>query len=256
MTTPIYPDLAGKVAVITGGSAGIGAATARMLARNGARVAISARRREPVDAIVTELRELGAEAVGCCGDAGDGADMQRLAETAQAALGPVDIVMPFAGGFRSYTPLLDITEREWREVVDDNLTATYLTVQPFLPGMIARGRGTVVTMASNVARVADVPLTASYAASKGGVVAFTRHAAIELGPHGIRVNCVAPATVLSERIDEVMSAEVRERVTALSPLGRIGTPDDVAHAVMFLASEAAGWITGATLDVSGGRVML
>jgi 3-oxoacyl-[acyl-carrier protein] reductase len=111
-------------------------------------------------------------------------------------------------------------------------------------------------MASNSARLLDIPLTASYAASKAGVVQFTRHAAKELGPHGIRVNCIAPATTLSERVDTIMSEEIRARVTELSPLGRLGTPQDSALATLFLASESASWLTGVTLDVAGGRVML
>ncbi len=252
----IYPDLAGKVAVITGGSAGIGAATARLLAASGARIAVSARRPEPVEAIVEELRAGGADAIGCIGDAAEGADMERLHRTVEAELGPADVVIPFAGGFRSYTPLQDITEDEWRRVIDDNLTSTFLAVKPFLAGMIERRRGAVVTMASNVARHVDVPLTASYAAAKGGVVIFTRHAAKELGQHGIRVNCVAPGTTLSERVDAVMPDDIREKVTALSPLGRLGVPDDSAHATVFLASDVSSWITGVTLDVAGGRVML
>ena len=252
----IYPDLEGKVAVIAGGSAGIGAATARLLAANGARVAISARRDGPVEAMVEELRAAGADAVGCTGDASSSEDMERLRGAVEAALGPADIVIPFAGGFRSYTPLEDITEDEWRRVVDDNLTSTFLMVKPFLAGMIERRSGAIVTMASNSARNLDIPLTASYASAKGGVVVFTRHAAKELGPHGIRVNCVAPATVLSERVDTVMPDQTRELVTQLAPLGRIGVPEDAAHATAFLASDAAGWLTGITIDVAGGRVML
>jgi 3-oxoacyl-[acyl-carrier protein] reductase len=251
-----YPDLAGKVAVITGGSAGIGAATARLLAANGAKVAISARREGPVTAMVEELRTGGAEAVGCTGDAARGEDMERLQRTVEAELGPADLLFPFAGGFRSYTPIQDIGEEEWRKVIDENLTSTFLTVKPFLAGMIERGRGAIVTMASNSARTLDIPLTASYASSKGGVVVFTRHAAKELGPHGIRVNCIAPATTLSERVDAVMTDEVRRLATELVPLGRIGLPEDSANAAVFLASEAASWLTGITIDVAGGRVML
>jgi 3-oxoacyl-[acyl-carrier protein] reductase len=254
--TASYPDLEGKVVVITGGSAGIGAAAARLFVDNGAKVVISARRPGPVEALVDELRERGGEAVGCPGDAADPEDMERLARTTEEAFGRADVIMPFAGGFRSYTPLPDITVDEWRRVVDDNLTSTFLTVRPFLKGMIERRQGVIITMASNSARMIDVPLTASYASSKGGVVVFTRHAARELGAHGIRVNCLAPATVLSERIEAVMPDDVRARVTELSPLGRIGSPLDAANATLFLASDVSGWMTGVTMDVAGGRVML
>jgi 3-oxoacyl-[acyl-carrier protein] reductase len=111
-------------------------------------------------------------------------------------------------------------------------------------------------MASNVARTVDVPLTASYAAAKAGIVQFTRHVAREVGERGVRVNCVAPATTLSERVDSIMSDELRERITALSPLGRLGSVADSAHAAVFLASDVSGWMTGVTIDIAGGRVML
>ena len=241
--------------MITGGSAGIGAATARLLAANGVRLAVSARRETPLRALVEELQAGDAEAIAVPADASRSADMERLQRTVEAELGPADIVMPFAGGFRSYTPLQDITEDEWRRVVDDNLTATFLAVKAFLAGMLDRRRGAIVTMASNAARTLDIPLTASYASAKGGVVVFTRHAAKELGPHGIRVNCIAPATVLSERLESVMPDATRELATRLAPLGRIGVPGDAANAAVFLASDAASWLTGITIDVAGGRVM-
>jgi 3-oxoacyl-[acyl-carrier protein] reductase len=253
---PTYPDLDGKVAVVTGGSKGIGAATCRVLAANGVRVAVCARSTGAVEALVGELRAGGAQAIGCTGDAANLADMERLRDRVEDELGAVDILIPYAGGFSSYTPLHEIGEQEWRQVIDANLTSTFLTVKPFLAGMMERRRGVIVTMASNSARLLDIPLTASYAASKAGVVQFTRHAAKELGPHGIRVNCIAPATTLSERVDTIMSDELRARVTELSPLGRLGTPEDSALATLFLASESASWLTGVTLDVAGGRVML
>ena len=253
---PTYPDLDGKVAVVTGGSKGIGAATCRMLAANGVRVAVSARSSDAVDELVDELRAGGAQAIGCTADASNLRDVERLRAAVESELGPVDILIPFAGGFTSYTPLHEISEEEWRRVIDVNLTSTFLTIKPFLPAMMERRRGAIVTMASNSARLLDILLTASYAASKAGVVQFTRHAAKELGPHGIRVNCIAPATTLSERVDAIMSEELRERVMALSPLGRLGTPEDSALATLFLASDSASWLTGVTLDVAGGRVML
>jgi 3-oxoacyl-[acyl-carrier protein] reductase len=111
-------------------------------------------------------------------------------------------------------------------------------------------------MASNAARLLDVPLTASYAAAKAGVVQYTRHAAMELGPYGIRVNCIAPGTTLSERVDAIMSDEIRSRVMELSPLGRLGTPEDSALVTLFLVSASASWMTGVTIDVAGGRVMM
>jgi 3-oxoacyl-[acyl-carrier protein] reductase len=113
-----------------------------------------------------------------------------------------------------------------------------------------------VTMASNAARFLDIKLTASYAAAKAGVMMLSRHAALELGPQGVRVNCLAPATILTERVERVMDEERRASVAAMSPLGRLGEPDDPALAALFLASESARWMTGVTLDVAGGRIML
>jgi 3-oxoacyl-[acyl-carrier protein] reductase len=252
----VYPDLAGKVALVTGGSQGIGAETCRLLAANGVRVAVCARRPEPTRLLVEELRAGGAEATAVIADAGVADEISAATALAEAKLGPIDILIPFAGGFGSYTPVDEITEDEWRSVVDANLTSTFLTVQACLPGMLERRAGAIVTMASNAGRQIDVPLTASYAAAKAAIVQFTRHLAREVGDRGVRANCVAPATTLTERVDSIMSDELRERIVALSPLGRLGTPADSAHATVFLASEVSSFLTGVTLDVAGGRVML
>ena len=253
---PTYPDLAGRVALVTGGSKGIGAATARMLAANGVKVAVNARSAPDVDAIVEELRATGAEALGVSADASVLEDVQRIRDEVESELGPIDILLPFAGGFGAFTPIQEIGEAEWREVIDWNLTSTFLAVRAIVPGMIERHGGSIVTMASNGGRYLDKLLTASYVAAKAGILQFTRHVAKELGPHGIRVNSIAPATVTSERIERIMDDEGIRKVAEMSPLGRIGTPEDCAHAVLFLVSDSAGWVTGVTLDVAGGRIMM
>jgi 3-oxoacyl-[acyl-carrier protein] reductase len=253
---PTYPDLAGKVAVVTGGSSGIGAACCRLLAANRVRVAVNARSQGPIDALVDELVGAGGEAVGFAGDCTSAADLQALRAAVESKLGPADLVLAYAGGFESFTPITEITLAEWNSVLDGNLTSTFLTIKEFLPTMIERRSGSIVTMASSGGRLLDKHLTASYAASKAGVVQFTRHIALELGRYGIRANVLAPATVMSERIERIMDDEAVETTAAMSPLGRIGTPEDCALATLFLVSESAGWLTGVTLDVSGGRVML
>jgi 3-oxoacyl-[acyl-carrier protein] reductase len=251
--TPRFPDLAGKVALVTGGSRGIGAATVRALAANDVRVAVNGRGQEAIDALVGEV----PGAVGISADASRWSEIERMRERVEAELGPVDILAPFAGGFGAYTPVQDITEDEWHTVLDQNLTATFLAIKAFLPGMVDRGRGTIVTMASNAARHLDATLTASYAAAKAGIVQLTRHVAREAGPHGIRVNCVAPGTTTTERIERILTDEGRAEIAAKSPLGRLGRPEECAYATLFLASDtAAGYLTGTTLDISGGRIML
>jgi 3-oxoacyl-[acyl-carrier protein] reductase len=122
--------------------------------------------------------------------------------------------------------------------------------------MIERRGGSIITMASNAARFLDSTLTSSYAAAKAGIVMFTRHVAREVGPQGVRVNCIAPATTLSERIERILTEEQRAALSAKSPLGRLGVPEDSAMATLFLASDSAGWLTGVTIDVAGGRVMM
>jgi 3-oxoacyl-[acyl-carrier protein] reductase len=250
--TPIFPDLAGKVALVTGGSKGIGAATVRALAANDVRVAVNGREQDAIDELAAEVGGFGISA-----DASQWSEIERMRKEVEAELGPVDILAPFSGGFSAYTPVQDISEDEWHAVIDNNLTATFLAIKSFLPGMIERGSGTIVTMASNAGRHLDATLTASYAASKAGIIQLTRHVAREVGSHGIRVNCVAPGTTETDRIMRILTDEGRAEIAAKSPLGRLGRPEECAHATLFLASEAAaGYLTGTTLDISGGRIML
>src|SRR5579864_9017998 len=252
---PTYPDLAGKVAVVTGGSKGIGAATCRVLAANGVRVAVVARDQPGIDRMVESLIAAGGEAIGVSAEATDYAAIDALRDRVERELGTTDILMAFAGGFAKITPVAEISEEDWRYVIDSNLTSTFFACKAFLPGMMQRGKGAIVTMASNAARNIDVLLTASYAAAKAGIVQFTRHVAKEVGPSGVRINCIAPATTLTERVSAMMTADRLHHMSELSALKRIGMPDDSAMAALFLASDAASWLTGITIDVAGGRVM-
>lgn len=254
---PQYPDLAGKVALVTGGSKGIGAATVRALAANHVRVAVNGRDVSAIEALVRELRDSGGEAIGAPADVCRADQLEGVRERVEAELGPVDVLIAFAGGFGSFTAVHEISEQEWRQVIDSNLTSTFLTIRAFLPGMIERRAGVIVTMASNAARHLDATLTASYAAAKAGIVQLTRHVALEVGRYGIRVNCVAPGTTITERVQRNLSEEGQAALAAKSPLGRLGRPEEPAMATLFLASEAAsGFVTGVTFDVSGGRIML
>jgi 3-oxoacyl-[acyl-carrier protein] reductase len=254
---PTYPDLAGKVAVVTGGSKGIGAATAILLGHNRARVAVCGRDPETIERVTSETREGGADqAVGLEADLTIPDEVARLRADIEAQLGPAEVLFAFAGGFGARTPLLETELEEWNHIVESNLTSTFLTLREFAPGMVERGAGSIVTMASNAARFLDIQLTASYAAAKAGIAMLSRHAALELGPHGVRVNILAPATILSERVRTNMDEERLADIAAMSPLGTIGVPEDPALAALFLASDSARWMTGVTLDVAGGRIMM
>jgi 3-oxoacyl-[acyl-carrier protein] reductase len=254
---PTYPDLAGKVAVVTGGSKGIGAATSVLLGHNAARVAVCGRDPETIESVTAQTREAGAaDAVGFASDLTTPDGAARLRAEVEERLGPADVLLAFAGGFGARTPLLETELREWNHVVESNLTTTFLTLREFAPGMAERGAGSIVTMASNAARFLDIKLTASYAAAKAGIAMLSRHAALELGPHGVRVNVLAPATILTERVKGVLDEERRAGIAAMSPLGTIGAPEDPALAALFLASDSARWMTGVTIDVAGGRIMM
>ena len=244
------------MALVTGGSRGIGAETCVALAESGARIAVNGRDKTAIDAVVARCRALGVEAIGVPADVTSRAGLVGLRDAVQELLGPVELLAPFAGGFSSFSSITDITDDEWDEVIEWNLTSTFRAVQVFLPAMLDAGRGSIVTMASNGARLLDKPLTASYVAAKAGVVQFTRHVAREVGPKGVRLNCVAPATTTSERIERIMDEEAQARTAALAPLDRLGLPSDTAQATAFLLSDAASWLTGVTMDIAGGRVML
>ena len=166
---PIYPDLAGKVAVVTGGSGGIGAATCRLLAANGARVAVNGRDPARIQTVVDTIREGGGEAVGVAGDCTNPAAIDRLRQQVEQAFGPAEILAAFVGGGQARPgPVADVTEDDWRSTVDSTLTATFLTLKSFLPGMVQRGRGAIVTMASSAARLPGLGAPAPYVAAKAG----------------------------------------------------------------------------------------
>jgi NAD(P)-dependent dehydrogenase (short-subunit alcohol dehydrogenase family) len=250
-----YPDLAGRVAVVTGGSRGIGAETARALATNGVRVAVIGRDERALAGVAAGITAAGGRALPIRADVTVESDVATAAATIADRLGAVDILAPFAGGNGMPVPTAEETVAHWREVVESDLTSMFACVRAFLPGMIERRRGSIVTMASAAARQA-AGSSAAYAAAKAGVVAFTRHLAAEAGPDGIRVNCVAPSATENERMRGWTTEDQRAQLAASFPLRRIGQPQDVAAATLFLASDASAWITGVTLDIAGGKIMV
>ena len=252
---PRYPDLAGQVAVVTGGSRGIGAATAQALAANGVAVAVVGRDHDALAGVVQAITARGGRGIGVAADCTREDDLRRLRDTVRGELGPADILAAFAGGNGMPVPTADETPAHWRSIIETDLTSAFLTVSVFLPGMIERRRGAVITMSSAAARQ-PARSAAAYAAAKAGVIAFTRHLAREVAPDGIRVNCLAPSAVLNDKMRAWVPPAQREELGASFPLGRLGQPEDVANAALFLASSASAWTTGVTLDIAGGKIMV
>jgi 3-oxoacyl-[acyl-carrier protein] reductase len=250
-----YPDLGGRVALVTGGSRGIGAATCRRLAADGVRVAIGGRDEKAISAVCADIIKAGGTALPVPADVTDAQALQAAIDEITRELGPITILAAFAGGNGAPTPSTQLTADRWRAVLESDLTATFLTISAVLPAMIGAGGGSIVTMSSAAGR-APSEANVAYAVAKAGVAMLTRHLANELGPQQVRVNCLAPSAVRNEKMERYMSTEQFAQLAAAFPLGRIGEPADVAAAAAFLASDASSWITGVTLDLSGGRVIV
>jgi 3-oxoacyl-[acyl-carrier protein] reductase len=254
MDTPVI-DLSGRVAMVTGGSRGIGRATATMLAGAGAAVGIGGRDRAAIDDVVADIAAAGGQALAAPADCTDPAALSKAFSGVATEFGPVDLLAAFAGGNGRPRPSEHVTPQEWRHVIESDLTSAFLTIHAALPGMLAKGRGSIVTMSSSAGRQPS-KAAAAYAAAKAGVAMLSRHLAAELGPRGIRVNCLAPSAVQNDKMTAAMTAEQLTELARAFPLGRIGQPADVACAAVYLLSDAASWITGVTLDVTGGRIIV
>lgn len=249
--------LAGKVALVTGSSRGIGAAIARCFAREGARVVVHGRDEVALTRVCDDMTSTGGEATFVVGDVTRERDVESMRAEVERAFGPLDILVTNAGGsLTKPTPFEEITLDGWRASVEGNLTATFLTIRSFLPGMKQRRSGNVITMSSSAARRPHPQSPVPYAAAKAGIQMLTQHLAVQVGPFGIRVNCIAPETILTERNERRIPVATQASLAASHPLQRLGTPDDVAEAALFLASARSAWITGMIVDVAGGNVMV
>jgi NAD(P)-dependent dehydrogenase (short-subunit alcohol dehydrogenase family) len=250
--------LSGKVALITGGTSGIGEATARLFAREGAQVAITGRRVELGEAAVAQIKRSGGEAIFSAADVTRAEDCRRSIAEAIAAFGHIDILFNNAGIVTQGT-LEETSEEDWARTFDVNVKGTYLMTKLMLPLMREQGGGVIINNASDWGIVGGPGYTA-YSASKGAIVLLTKSVALEVARDNIRVNAVCPGDTYVERwrMDEwrdgsISFEEVLKAMGEELPIGRVGTVDEIANAVLFLASAESSFMTGATLIVDGGN---
>jgi len=243
-----FGSLDGKVALVTGGSRGIGAAISRELAKAGARVALNYRAgREAADEVAGEIGGLAVQA-----DVSNAEEVKALIERVEGELGDIDALVNNAGVTRD-TLIARMTDDDWQTVIDTNLRGTFNTSRAVSRKMLRRRAGSIVNL-SSVVGVHGNPGQANYAASKAGIIGLTKALARELGSRGVRVNAIAPGYISTELTD-VLPEETRGLILQNTPLGRLGEPEDVASAVRFLCSDEAAFITGEVLLVDGGLGM-
>ena len=246
-------SLAGKVAVVTGASSGLGVAYALAMAQAGAEVVIGARRADLLAATAATVREYNPAVVSVTADVTKIEDCDRLANAAVEAFGRVDILVNNAGVNRDALALR-MTDADWQTVVDIDLTAAFRLTRAALRGMIRRRHGRVIAISSVVA-VAGNPGQANYAAAKAAMIGMSKSIAAEVASRGITVNCIAPGYIATRMTDRLTAAQ-QSRLAGAIPAGRIGGPEDVAAAVVYLASSEAAYVTGHTLHVNGGLAMI
>lgn len=241
----------GKVAIITGASRGIGRAIAEVLAEDGARLLLVARGAADLAKVEAAIRQAGGEVASQRADVSGKDDMAGVAAACLTRYGRIDILCHNAGIFPT-APVEETSEALWDEIHAVNLKSTLFAVQACLPAMRAQRYGRIVLTGSTAGHYSGFPGLAAYTASKAGQIGFSRSAAIELAPFGITINSVLPGSVLTEGLADLGEAYVKE-VSRGIPLGRVGEPREIAHAVQFLASTESGYITGQTLVVDGGQ---
>jgi 3-oxoacyl-[acyl-carrier protein] reductase len=242
---------AGKVALVTGASRGIGAAVAIGLAKEGAAVAVCAR--SDSTEVQEEIGRIGRRGLGMKADIADEQDVKAIVQRTIDELGDIDILVCNAG-VRSTTPNSELNAAEWQRVLGTNLIGTFNTCRAATGLMRARRSGRVVLISSIAGQVGGTLVNAAYSATKAGIIVLTKALAKELASFGVTVNCVAPGTIDTPFIEDY-DDQHRQLLRELIPLGRLGLAEDVAGAVLYLASDDAAWVTGATIDVNGGQVM-
>lgn len=245
--------LSNKVAIITGASSGIGYATSKLFAREGAKVVVAARRQTELDALVGEIEESGSEAVALAGDVKDDKFAKALVEMAIGRFGGLDVAFNNAGSMGEMGPTPDVSLAGWRDTIETNLTSAFLGAKHQVPAMLGRGGGSLIFTSSFVGYTAGMPGTAAYAAGKAGVIGLVKALAVEFGPKAIRVNAILPGGTDTAAARAFADTEDKQAfVRGMHALKRIATPDEIAQTVLYLASDASTFTTGTALLVDGG----
>jgi len=249
-------DLNGKVALVTGSSSGIGRAAAEALAANGARVAINFHHNEAgAEAARAKIAGDGGEAIIVQADVTNSSQVQSLVEQTVSEFGPIDILVNNAGSLIERLKILELTEERWDEVIDLNLKSAFLCSKAVAASMMERKTGAIINVSSIAGRNGGALGSIHYSAAKGGVITFTKGLAKELAPFNVRVNAISPGVIDTPYHKQFSSPEMMKTYAGMIPLGRVGTPAEVGSVICFLASDAAGYLAGETIEINGGMFM-
>jgi NAD(P)-dependent dehydrogenase (short-subunit alcohol dehydrogenase family) len=248
--TPSLFDLSGRTAVVVGGTTGIGRALALGLADAGADVVATGRRPEAVEDVSEAIEQRGRKTLRHPADVGEHRSLQRLRDACIAAFGRVDIVVA-AAGITKRMPTLDMSEADWNRILDTNVTGMFRTYQVFAPSMIARGSGRLIGVAS-LASFVGLQEVAAYTASKAAVAGLTRSLSVEWARHGVTVNAIAPGVFETDLNREILKGARGQEFKVRTPMGRFGRVEELAGAAVYLASDAASFVTGQLIAVDGG----
>ena len=252
-----YLDLTGKVALVTGASSGIGRATAVALAECGAGVAINYNRNEAgAESARAVISEAGGRAVIVQADVTRKEDVRELVDRTRSELGPVDVLVNNAGSLIERLRILELTEERWDQVVNLNLKSAFLCSQAVAASMMERNSGTIINVSSIAGRNGGALGSIHYSTAKGGLITFTKGLAKELAPYNVRVNAISPGVIDTPYHEQFSTPEAMKGYVNGIPLGRVGKPEEVAQVVAFLASEAASYLSGETIEINGGMMML